>query len=91
MKVVGATRAQIALAYAFEYALLGILCGTLALGAGIAAATLITRRVFDVAPVLDWSAVLLTVVGGAAVTLVFGLAATWTALAAKPAGQLRNL
>jgi len=91
MKVVGATRAQIALAYGIEFALVGALCGLLALGAGIAAATLITRRVFEVAPVLDWSAVLLTVAGGAFLTLAFGLAATWTALAARPAAQLRNL
>jgi putative ABC transport system permease protein len=91
MKVVGATRAQIALAYGFEYALLGLLCGLLALGAGVGAATLITRRVFDVAPVLDWSAVLMTVTGGAVLTLAFGLLLTWSALSAKPAAQLRNL
>jgi putative ABC transport system permease protein len=91
MKVVGATRAQIALAYGFEYALLGALCGLLALGAGVAAATLITRRVFEVAPVLDRGAVLMTVGGGAALTLAFGLVLTWTALSAKPAAQLRNL
>ena len=91
MKVVGATRLQIALAYGFEYALLGALCGLLALGAGVAAATLITRRVFEVAPVLDWSVVLITVAGGAFLTLAFGLGVTWTALSAKPAAQLRNL
>jgi putative ABC transport system permease protein len=91
MKVVGATRAQIALAYGFEYALLGALCGLLALGAGVASATLITRRVFEVAPVLDWGAVLMTVGGGAVLTLAFGLVLTWTALSAKPAAQLRNL
>jgi putative ABC transport system permease protein len=91
MKVVGATRLQIALAYAIEYALLGMLCGLLALGAGAVAATLITRRVFDVAPVLDWSAVLTTVAGGTVLTLVLGLCLTWTALSAKPATRLRNL
>jgi putative ABC transport system permease protein len=91
MKVVGATRAQIALAYGLEYALLGVLCGLLALGAGTAAATLITRRVFEVAPVLDWSAVLMAVGGGAVLTLAFGVGLTWTALSAKPAAQLRNL
>ena len=91
MKVVGATRAQIALAYGFEYALLGLLCGLLALAAGVGAATLITRRVLDVAPVVDWSAVLMTVAGGAVLTLAFGLILTWSALSAKPAAQLRNL
>lgn len=91
MKVVGATRAQIAFAYGLEYALLGTICGLLALGAGVAAATLITRRVFEVAPVLDWSAVLIIVGGGAVLTLIFGLGLTWTALSAKPALQLRDL
>jgi putative ABC transport system permease protein len=91
MKVVGATRAQIAFAYGFEYVLLGAICGLLALGAGVAVATLITRRVFEVAPVLDWNAVLMTVGGGALLTLAFGLGLTWTALSGKPAKQLRNL
>jgi putative ABC transport system permease protein len=91
MKVIGATRLQIARVYAIEYALIGLLTGALALAAGAAAATLVTRRVFDLSPVIDWSAVLLTVAGGAILTLIFGLAVTWTALAARPAGQLRNL
>jgi putative ABC transport system permease protein len=91
MKVVGATRLQIARIYALEYALLGLLTGALALGAGAAAASLVTRRVFVLPPVIDWSAVLLTVAGGAVVTLAFGLVISWTALAAKPAEQLRNL
>jgi putative ABC transport system permease protein len=91
MKVIGATRLQIARIYALEYALIGVLTGTLALGAGTAAATLVTRRVFDLPPVIDWVAVLLTVAGGTILTLAFGLAITWTALASKPAEQLRNL
>ncbi|HWY16432.1 MAG TPA: FtsX-like permease family protein [Rhizomicrobium sp.] len=90
MKVVGATRSQIALVYAIEYALVGVLTGALALSAGTAAAWLVTRRVFEVHLAFDWRAVLLTVAGGALATLVFGFATSWTALAAKPAAQLRN-
>jgi putative ABC transport system permease protein len=90
MKVVGATRSQIALVYGIEYALVGVLTGALALGAGTAAAWLVTRRVFEVHLAFDWRAVLLTVAGGALATLVFGFATSWTALAAKPAAQLRN-
>jgi len=90
MKVVGATRVQIALVYGLEYALVGAVTGGLALGVGTAAAALVTRRIFDVAPVFDWGAVFLTVAGGALLTLAFGLATIWTALAAKPARQLRN-
>ncbi|HTT82151.1 MAG TPA: FtsX-like permease family protein [Rhizomicrobium sp.] len=91
MKVIGATRMQIARVYALEYALIGALTGALALAAGSAAAALVARRVFEVPPVIDWDTVLLTVLGGAMLTLAFGLAITWTALAARPAEQLRNL
>jgi len=91
MKVVGATRSQIALVYGIEYALVGVLTGALALGAGTAAAWLVTRQVFDVHLAFDWRAVLLTVAGGTVTTLVFGFATSWTALAARPAAQLRNL
>ena len=72
MKVVGATRLQIARIYALEYALIGALTGTLALGAGATAATLVARRVFDLAPVIDWGTIVLIVGGGAALTLAFG-------------------
>jgi putative ABC transport system permease protein len=91
MKIVGATRVQIAGVYAVEYALIGALTGALALGAGVVAGSLVTWRVFEVAPIIDWGVVVLTVAGGAAFTLAFGLAITWTTLAAKPAQQLRNL
>ncbi|HEY2524647.1 MAG TPA: FtsX-like permease family protein [Candidatus Binataceae bacterium] len=90
MKVIGATRLQIALVYGLEYALIGALTGVLALGAGTAAAWLVARRVFEVPLAFDWGAILLTIMGGTAATLLFGLLTTWTALAAKPAGQLRN-
>lgn len=91
MKVIGATRLQIARIYALEYTLIGALTGALALAAGSAAASLITRRIFEVPPVIDWRAVLLIVLGGALLTLTFGLVITWTALAVKPAKQLRDL
>ncbi|MGH6878465.1 MAG: FtsX-like permease family protein, partial [Rhizomicrobium sp.] len=91
MKVIGATRLQIAAVYGLEYASIGALTGLLALGAGCAAASVVTRRVFNVAPVVDWGAVLLTVAGGAILTLAFGLGITWAALAPRPARQLRSL
>ncbi|MBV9571489.1 MAG: ABC transporter permease [Alphaproteobacteria bacterium] len=90
LKVLGATRARIAGIYALEYGLLGIITGTLALAAGTAAAWLVARRVFDVPFVFDGGAALVTVLGGASATLLFGLASTWTALSARPATQLRK-
>jgi putative ABC transport system permease protein len=90
LKVLGSTRAQIALVYAVEYGLVGLLAGLIALAAGSAAAWAVARGVFDVAPVFDLRAVLLTVLGGGAATLVFGLISALGALSARPAARLRS-
>ena len=90
MKVLGATRAQIAGIYALEYGLIGIATGLIALALGTAAAEAVTERVFAVPFDFDPAAVLITVAGGAAATLGFGLVAAWSALAARPAELLRH-
>jgi putative ABC transport system permease protein len=90
MKVLGATRGEIALVYALEYGLLGLATGIIALIAGTAAAQAVTERVFAVAFDFDLRAVLLTVLGGMIATLGFGLVAAWAALAARPAELLRH-
>ena len=90
LKVLGATRGQIGFVYAVEYGLLGALAGVLALLAGSAAAWAVARQVLDVPLVFDLKAVLLTVIGGGAVTLVFGLLSALAALSSPAAAQLRN-
>ena len=90
LKVLGATRARIASIYAIEYGLIGALTGLLALGAGTCAAWAVTHYVFDVRLLFDAGAALATVIGGAIVTLLFGLIGSWTALSARPAGLLRG-
>ena len=90
LKVLGATRARIASVYAIEYGLIGVITGVLALGAGTLGAYLVASRVFEFPFAFDLRAVLLTVIGGGAATLLFGLAAAWAALSARPAEQLRN-
>ena len=90
LKVVGATRAQIALVYVLEYGLLGVATGIIALGAGTLAASLIAREILDTAFVFDAKAVLWTVAGGGAATLLFGLIGAIAALNARPASRLRN-
>jgi putative ABC transport system permease protein len=89
LKVHGATRSWIARVYLVEYGVLGLLTGLLGLGAGTLAASLIAREILDVPFTFDWRAGVLTVFGGAAVTLLFGLAGAWAALSARPARQLR--
>lgn len=90
LKVLGATRAHIALVYVIEYGLLGILTGILALAVGAFAADMICTYVLEVAFNFDFSVAALTVAGGGAATLLFGLVGAWTALSAKPATQLRS-
>jgi putative ABC transport system permease protein len=89
LKVLGATRGRIAAVYAIEYGLIGIITGLIALAAGTLGAWLVVKYVFDVDLVFDAGAALLTVVGGGAATLLFGLGAAWAALSAKPAALLR--
>lgn len=91
LKVLGATRAQIAAVYALEYGLIGLATGAVALAAGTAAAWAVSARLFGVAFQFDAGTLLLTVLGGTFATLGFGLFAAWQALAARPAAQLRNL
>jgi putative ABC transport system permease protein len=90
LKVLGATRSRIASIYVIEYGALGILTGILALGVGTFAADLICREVLEVSLNFDFGVAALTVLGGGAATLVFGLAGAWTALSARPAAQLRS-
>ncbi len=70
LKVVGATRLQIALVYVLEYGLLGIVTGIIALFAGSLAAAVIAGQLLDAPFVFDASAILWTVLGGGAATLV---------------------
>lgn len=90
LKVVGATRVQIALIYVLEYGLLGIATGIIALGAGTLAASMIARQILDTSFVFDAQAALWTVAGGGAATLLFGLFGAIAALNARPASRLRN-
>jgi putative ABC transport system permease protein len=90
MKVLGATRSRIASVYVIEYGALGLLTGVLALAVGTFAAELICRQVLEVSLNFDFGVAALTVAGGGAATLFFGLAGAWTALSARPASQLRS-
>ncbi|HEX4303828.1 MAG TPA: FtsX-like permease family protein [Rhizomicrobium sp.] len=89
LKVLGATRARVALVYVLEYGVTGLLTGLLALATGTLAADIICEQVFEVPLTFNTGVALLTVFGGSAATLLFGLAGSWTALAARPAAQLR--
>ncbi len=89
LKVLGATRGRIALVYILEYGVLGLATGIIALLAGTLAAWVIAGTILDVPFVFSAQAVLVTVAGGGAVTLLFGLLGSLTALRARPARRLR--
>jgi putative ABC transport system permease protein len=90
LKVLGATRARIALVTVIEFAVLGTATGIIALLAGTLAAWVIAAGFLDVPFSFDASAILLTVVGGGAATLLFGLLGSLGALSARPARRLRS-
>jgi putative ABC transport system permease protein len=90
LKVLGATRARIALVYAIEYGALGAATGVIALAAGTLAAWVIAFSILDVPLTFDLKAVLVTVLGGGAATLLFGLLGAIGALRTRPARRLHT-
>ena len=90
LKVLGATRRHILVAYLAEYGLLGLATAVVAAGFGTPAGWLVLTNVMR-AP---WTFLPLPVLATAAlavlVTLVMGFAGTWRALARKAAPVLRN-
>lgn len=89
-KICGATRGSILLAFAAEFALLGLAAGGISAIAGSLAAATILKGPMNVAFNFHPMVVLATLAAGISLTLVFGLAGTWKALGQKPAIFLRN-
>lgn len=90
LKVLGATRAQIAASFLIEYGLLGLAAALLAALIGTAAAYFVLTRVMHAAWRFLPGEVAATIVIAALVTLAIGFAGTWRALGAKPAPYLRE-
>jgi putative ABC transport system permease protein len=90
LKVLGATRARIALVYLIEYAVLGAATGAIALGAGTLAAAAIAWSMLDVPLAFDGRAVAITVLGGGGATLLLGMLGALAALSVRPARRLRS-
>jgi putative ABC transport system permease protein len=90
LKVVGATRRQIAGSFLIEYGLIGVAAALIACLIGTLAAYFLLTRIMH-APwqflALDVAA---TGIAAVALTLAAGLAGTWRALGAKAAPFLRN-
>ncbi len=90
LKVLGATRRDIARAYLLEYGLLGLVTALIAAGGGTLAGWVFLTQVMEGQWVFLPGAVAATAGLGAGITLLIGLAGTWRALGHRPAPLLRN-
>ena len=89
LKTLGASRARILLSFALRAALLGLAAGLVALVAGILGGWAVTTFIMEGDYAVIWSNALLIIGGGAAASLIAGLAFAIRPLAAKPARVLR--
>jgi putative ABC transport system permease protein len=89
LKVLGATRGQILLAYAIEYGAVGLIAGTAGVALGFAAAWPVVVKVFEASWSVDWGGVMVLLVGAAGLSTAGGLLAAALALAQRPAPVLR--
>jgi putative ABC transport system permease protein len=91
LRTLGATRMRLLAAYALEYLLIGLATVVLGVAFGTLAAGLVVARVMDFP--FQWVAgeAAAAACAALAVTVILGLAGTFTALGSKPAQVLRNL
>ena len=89
LKVLGASRGQILIAYAVEYGLVGLIAGVAGAALGYAAAWPVVTQVFRIGWAVDWSGVAALVGGAALIAAGGGLLAAFAALAQRPAPVLR--
>ncbi|MBC7505789.1 MAG: FtsX-like permease family protein, partial [Sandarakinorhabdus sp.] len=91
LKMLGATRGQVARATLAEYGLLALIVSGLALLLGGLAGWYVITQVFKLEFQPDWAPVAGTVLAGGTVTVLLGLAGSWRALSARPNAVLRDL
>jgi len=89
LKTLGATRARILAGLALRATLLGAAAGLVALAAGIGGGWAVSRFVMDAGFAVAWGPAVGIVAGGAAVSLLAGLAFAWGPMRARPARVLR--
>jgi putative ABC transport system permease protein len=90
LKVLGATRRQIAGSFLIEYGLIGFAAAVIACAIGTIAAYFLLTRVMHAPWEFLAGTVVATGLGAIVLTLAAGLAGTWRALGAKAAPFLRN-
>lgn len=91
LKVLGATRGQVLRALLIEYGVLAAIVSGLAFVLGTAGGWYVVTKVFELEWQPNWLPVVVTVLAGAAVTVLLGLAGSWSSLSARPNRVLRTL
>lgn len=90
LKVLGATRADVTIAYLLEYGVLGLATALLAGGIGTLSAWLVIVDIMHGRWSFDPLTVVATLAGSTFLTMMIGMGGTWWALRQKPAPLLRN-
>lgn len=90
LKVLGATRGQILLAYVIEYGAVGLIAGAAGVLFGFAAAWPVVVKVFEARWSVDWGGVMTLLGGATSLATLGGLIAASLALAQRPAPVLRG-
>jgi putative ABC transport system permease protein len=91
LKLLGATRGQVARATLAEYGFLALIVSVLALLLGGIAGWYVITQVFKLEWQPEWLPVIAVVLAGGAATIILGLAGSWRALSARPNAVLREL
>ena len=89
MKVLGATRRDVVVAFLVEYGVLGLLAAIMGAALGMSAAWAILTFVMDIPFAPNLLTVAAVVVGAVLVTIATGVLTTWSAMSVRPARQLR--
>lgn len=90
LKVLGATRGNVARVFLIEYAVLGALTALLAMGLGTLAAYLVMTQIMEAGWVWMPQVLVATALGGVTITILVGFLGTWRALGEKVAPVLRT-
>ena len=91
LRTLGATRAQVLAGLAIEYLLLSAAVGLLALLLGVGGGWYVVTQLFSFEWLPSWPAIAATLLTGAGVTMLLGLAGAWSILGTRPAAALRQV
>jgi putative ABC transport system permease protein len=91
LKTLGATRGWLAVAYALEFGLVGLVASLIALAAGAGAAYAMVKLIMKIDFVFPPDVVAATTLAALTVTIGLGLAGTWRVLSRRPGPELREL